>query len=103
MNKILFATILISSVALQGCAFTPAVAITTASVADRVVASTSSKPSGPTLVSATKYQFIPNAAEMAELCKDKLKANNPDADLSKMKIDHSRNMLLGVSTCNASL
>jgi hypothetical protein len=95
-------SIIVIAAALQGCAAVPA-AVIGASVADRAAASTNTVPSGPSAVTVTKYQFFPSAAEMATLCKEKLLEQNPGADLTNMKIDHSRNMLLGVSTCVASL
>lgn len=96
--------IVAATTVLQGCATAafPA-AVVTASVADRVSASTDVPPSGPSTVTVTKYQFFPNAAEMTELCKGKLAEQHPGADLTQMKIAHSRNMLLGTSTCVASL
>jgi hypothetical protein len=102
MNKLLI-TIAISSTALiSGCATAPAAIISAGSMAARAAQSTAVPPSGKT-VTVEKYQFFPDAPAMAALCKAKLETEVGPLNDRPMKIEHSRNMLLGVSRCVASL
>lgn len=106
MRTLLITSLIVGTLALQGCA-SVAMGLGSSIIFgvpsyERAKASTAVRPEGPTKITVTKYQFVPSTSEMAELCRAKLAEQNPGADLSSMKIEHTRT-ILGMSTCEASL
>lgn len=67
--------------------------------AERDARSTAEAPNGPTLVSVSRYQFVPDMGAMKELCLQEYAKKNK-GEPTKWKFD--RNMVAGMSTCIAS-